>query len=62
MRGKIAARHAVPVTLMVGKGTVVCGVVERQKRQLGSWGLCADDVQGSVVNVALGLKRDLTIP
>lgn len=46
MREKIAACRAVPVTMMAGKGTAVCGVVEHQKRKLGSWELCADDVLG----------------
>lgn len=58
MRGKIAACRAVPVTLMAGTGTMVCGVGERQKRQLGSWEMCADDVvQGGFVDVALAMLQ-----
>ena len=57
MRAKIAACRVVPVTLMAGKGTVVCGVVERQKRQLGSWEMCADDVQGGFIDVALAVLQ-----
>ena len=53
MRGKIAACRAVPVTWMAGKGTVVCGVVQRFRRWLGSWERCADDVQGGFDEVTL---------